>query len=170
MIGRRRQAALRIDVRASGQLAEIMDKLLPIGNTVPASNPSFGRPTPNQTFQQHAPQPLCSPGFASPFSRAPGFDVDKGHRVGEELLLRAIRQGGEMLAEMESAQGRRSDLVTSRDQVGGPPTLSDLGISRKQSSRWQAATNKTGPGSFQPRPALATRAVTVVGREPGLPS
>ena len=37
---------------------------------------------------------------------------------------------GEMLAEMEKAQGKPSDLVTTRDQVDDRATLSDLGIAQ----------------------------------------
>jgi hypothetical protein len=34
-------------------------------------------------------------------------------------------------------QGKRTDLVTSCNQVDDKPILSDLGISRIQSHRWQ---------------------------------
>lgn len=54
-----------------------------------------------------------------------------------EIKLRAERRMGEMLLERDNAQGRRTDLVTSCDEVSLPPTLADLGISRMQSSRWQ---------------------------------
>ena len=48
------------------------------------------------------------------------------------------RRAGEILKEMPSAQGKRTDLVTACYDVSAPPTLSDLEISRIQSSRWQA--------------------------------
>jgi N6-adenosine-specific RNA methylase IME4 len=54
-----------------------------------------------------------------------------------EVKIRAERKAGEMLARMPKAQGKRTDLVTSCDEVDDEPTLSDLGIERMQSSRWQ---------------------------------
>jgi DNA methylase len=56
-----------------------------------------------------------------------------------EIKLRAERRAGEILAEMER-QGRGGDrgnqhLAKSHD--GTLPTLAEIGISRKQSSRWQ---------------------------------
>lgn len=55
-----------------------------------------------------------------------------------EITLRAERRLGEMLAGMEKAQGKRTDLVTSCDQVDSL-TLADHGITKMQSSRWQSA-------------------------------
>ncbi len=51
-----------------------------------------------------------------------------------ELAARAARRAGELLAEMPKAQGKRTDLVTASHEV---KTLEELGVSRKQSSRWQ---------------------------------
>lgn len=60
-----------------------------------------------------------------------------------EIKLRAERRLGELLAEREKAKGGQpyqqkptGDIVSP---VEPPPTLSDLGINKKQSSRWQQA-------------------------------
>ncbi len=53
-----------------------------------------------------------------------------------EIKLRAERRAGELLREMEKHEGGNPNL--SQDVTGSPPTLSDLGIGRMQSSRWQA--------------------------------
>jgi len=42
---------------------------------------------------------------------------------------------------MEKAQGKKNDLVTHGDQVE-KKTLSDLGISKNQSSKWQKKERK----------------------------
>ena len=57
-----------------------------------------------------------------------------------EIKLRAERRCGELLADMEKrdggdAQRTRSQRVTESEV---PPRLADMGISRMQSSRWQA--------------------------------
>lgn len=57
-----------------------------------------------------------------------------------EIKIRAERRAGELLKDMDKAQGRRTDLLTSSQPVtmlGQPPTLSEVGITRMQSSRWQ---------------------------------
>jgi hypothetical protein len=51
-----------------------------------------------------------------------------------KIRLRAERRAGQLLKETDSAQGKRTDLVGSNDQV---KTLSDMGISKGQSSDWQ---------------------------------
>lgn len=49
-----------------------------------------------------------------------------------EIRLRAEKKAGQLLAVMERAErGRPSEQMSSR------PTLSDLGVSRDQSSKWQ---------------------------------
>jgi len=55
-----------------------------------------------------------------------------------EIKIRAERRAGEMLVEREKAQGKRTDLVPQGNQVDETPTLSDIGITNKQSSQWQA--------------------------------
>ena len=52
-----------------------------------------------------------------------------------DIKLRAERRAGEMLAEMEKHPG--GDPTPSHGVRGSPPKLSDLGISYKESSRWQ---------------------------------
>ncbi len=56
-----------------------------------------------------------------------------------EIRIRAERRCGELLAEMERAQGKRSDLATSvqADAKSFGEQLDPYGISQTQSSRWQ---------------------------------
>ncbi len=64
-----------------------------------------------------------------------------------EIRLRAERRAGELLAGMEKAKGTRGQARGSTDGSGGiileplendnPPTLAEMGISKKQSSQWQ---------------------------------
>ena len=51
-----------------------------------------------------------------------------------EIRLRAERKAGKLLKQSEKAQGRRTDLVGSSDQVETcrPKTLQELGIPREQ--------------------------------------
>jgi hypothetical protein len=51
--------------------------------------------------------------------------------------LRAECKACELLRAMDKAQGKRTDLVGSRDDVDDRRTLSDYGITRDHSSRWQ---------------------------------
>jgi len=51
----------------------------------------------------------------------------------DEIKIRAERKGGEMLRGMELNKG----AATPSHDVTPLPTLSDLGIARMQSSRWQ---------------------------------
>jgi DNA N-6-adenine-methyltransferase (Dam) len=60
------------------------------------------------------------------------------------IRLRAERRAGELLAEMQKAKGaagnpggRGAKIVRSPDATAQSPKLSDLGISKTQSSRWQ---------------------------------
>jgi hypothetical protein len=60
-----------------------------------------------------------------------------------ELLLRWQRRAGEMLREVagkgERDNGKGGDRKSpSRDVTVKPPTLAEIGISKMQSSRWQA--------------------------------
>jgi DNA modification methylase len=70
-------------------------------------------------------------------------DWAKRKGMGEEAIqyarsyaLEAERKMGEMLLETERGQGKRTDLVTLRNQVD-KPTLSDLGITKRESSEAQ---------------------------------
>jgi len=59
-----------------------------------------------------------------------------------EIKLRAERKGGAMLGEMEKNIGgwreKESCSPTRGPQVQCPPKLSEIGITKNQSSRWQA--------------------------------
>ena len=57
-----------------------------------------------------------------------------------EIRLRAERKAGRLLSQMEKAKGARGSgsnqhRVRSRDETA--PTLSEIGVSKSQSSRWQ---------------------------------
>lgn len=54
-----------------------------------------------------------------------------------QIRLRAERKAGEMLAAMEKAKGGRP----SENRSSSTTSLSDLGISKDQSSRWQQLAN-----------------------------
>jgi hypothetical protein len=62
-----------------------------------------------------------------------------------ELRLRAETRAGELLAEMEKNKGggevgvgrRGNNAVAPSDRIPSPPKLSDIGVSKTQSSRWQ---------------------------------
>jgi len=43
---------------------------------------------------------------------------------------------GEMLASTERAQGKRTDLVTARNQVESP-TLAEIGVTKRESAEAQ---------------------------------
>src|SRR5271166_5516519 len=67
-------------------------------------------------------------------------DWAKRKGMGEEAILHcrsyaleAERKMGEMLTATERAQGKRTDLVTARNQVG-EPTLADLGLTKRESA------------------------------------
>ncbi len=57
-----------------------------------------------------------------------------------EAVLDAARMLGVMLAGMEKNVGGRPTETREGASLVSSPTLSDLGISRKQSSRWQTAS------------------------------
>lgn len=69
-----------------------------------------------------------------------------------EIKLRAERQAGEMLAEREMNKGaegnpggRGAPIVRLHDETTQIPTLSDLGISKVQSHRWQVEADVPEP-------------------------
>ena len=58
-------------------------------------------------------------------------------RKAAEIRVRAERRCGELLAEMPKAEGGRPPKTGNRSEpVSAPQTLSDLGITKKQSSDW----------------------------------
>ena len=61
-------------------------------------------------------------------------------RKATEIRLRAERRAGELLRDTEKAKAGRPPKHRSHDTTElhrGSPTLSDMGISKDQSSRWQ---------------------------------
>lgn len=68
------------------------------------------------------------------FMRARGVGAD-GLADAAELIVRAERRLGEILDELPKHPGNRNGSGGSEDE---PPKLEDLGVSKKQSSRWQA--------------------------------
>jgi hypothetical protein len=56
-----------------------------------------------------------------------------------QIRVRAERKAGELLREIPTAQGHRTDLAPPRDEVPSPKheVLSDLNISRQQASDWE---------------------------------
>ena len=59
------------------------------------------------------------------------------HFRAAEIRVRAERRAGELLRDMKKRDG--GDAMRARFQKGTelPPKLSELGITKKQSSRWQ---------------------------------
>src|SRR5215831_9738818 len=58
-----------------------------------------------------------------------------------EIRMRAERRAGEMLIEMAEREERHAGKAAKGSRVATPttaPKLSDLGINKTQSSRWQA--------------------------------
>lgn len=71
------------------------------------------------------------------------------------IKLRAERRAGEMLAGMEKAKGaegnpggRGASIVRCNDVTAQPPTLSEIGITKRQSSDWQGLA-KMDEASFE---------------------
>jgi len=61
-----------------------------------------------------------------------------------EIKIRAERRAGEMLGDMERVQPSDVLLRGNTTQPRERPTLSDLGISKIQSHRWQQEASVTG--------------------------
>ena len=68
------------------------------------------------------------------------------------LISRAERRGGELLAEMEKNPGRRP----GKNQLHDATSLSDLGIEKTQSHRWQIMHKGWDAGSNGQVPASTT--------------
>ena len=67
-----------------------------------------------------------------------------------EIKLLAERKAGEMLRDMEMNKGTRlgGNIV---QPPGDEPTLSEIGVSKSQSSRWQAvASVPSQPDALRP--------------------
>ena len=68
-------------------------------------------------------------------------DMDLIRRA-TEIRLRAERRGGELLADLKKNGGRANKgnpdkIKKSTKATFTPPTLTDLGVTKQQSSRWQ---------------------------------
>lgn len=73
------------------------------------------------------------------YARQAGESLEMQNQCAE-IKLRAERRAGEMLEEMELSKGAAAEgwKTRSHDETSLTPSLSDLGISKSQSSRWQA--------------------------------
>lgn len=73
------------------------------------------------------------------YAKQAGESLENQNMIAE-IKLRAERRAGELLGEMERVQPEdtllRGNTMKPREEL--PPTLSDLGISKSQSSRWQS--------------------------------
>lgn len=67
-----------------------------------------------------------------------------------EIKARAERRAGELLREMEKAKGGRPTENQSHDAT----SLSDIGINKSQSSRWQKLAGTKESEVFQTRGAM----------------
>lgn len=74
------------------------------------------------------------------YVKAAGEGLD-AQNFAAEIKLRAERKAGALLAEMEM-QGP-GEYQRSHDATVGPPSLSDIGINKTQSSRWQKEAGVT---------------------------
>jgi len=81
---------------------------------------------------------------ARTYARAAEMGIEAQNHAAE-IKLRAERKAGEFLAEMELSKGSQGQL-NGNPNFGGriveppkndTPTLTDLGINKSQSSRWQ---------------------------------
>ena len=78
-----------------------------------------------------------------------------------EIKLRAERKAGALLAEMELTNGGKNQHTRELSDTMSASSLSDLGITPKQSSRWQAAEwidqNQLGRRNLNPEQASLIR-------------
>lgn len=72
------------------------------------------------------------------YARQVGESLENQNKIAE-IKIRAERRAGELLEEMDNAKpGPKTELSDIVSPNSETPTLSDLGISNKQSSRWQS--------------------------------
>ena len=75
-----------------------------------------------------------------PAALAPYDQPDLGREAERracEIRLRAERKAGELLKATEKAQGRQAKPNPATGAAVSPPTLTELGVSEKQSRNWQ---------------------------------
>lgn len=95
------------------------------------------------------------------YARVAGEGLENQNMMAE-IKIRAERRAGELLADREKAkgsQGRIQEHLTGGNTMlppDDPPTLSDFGISKMQSSRWQQEA--TVPGEQFERYVAETKA------------
>jgi hypothetical protein len=66
-----------------------------------------------------------------------------------EIKLRAERRAGKILLDMDLKRGRPSEEKMSHDVTFTPKTLDELGVSRKESSRWQKIARDISDDAFE---------------------
>lgn len=74
------------------------------------------------------------------YAKQAGESLDNQNKIAE-IKIRAERRAGQLLDEMPKATGGQPYQKSTPDTMSGvdpAPTLIDLGISHKQSSRWQS--------------------------------
>ena len=71
------------------------------------------------------------------YAKQAGEGLDSQNKLAE-IKIRAERRCGELLGEMDRADVGRPEKTSHAVTIVSPPTLSDMGITRMQSSRWQA--------------------------------
>lgn len=77
------------------------------------------------------------------YVKAAGEGLDAANAA-SEIKLRAERKAGKMLEVMDKRDGGDAMKARSHDATEvGPPSLSDLGIDKTQSSRWQRESKVT---------------------------
>jgi hypothetical protein len=75
-------------------------------------------------------------------------------RIAEEVQLRSERKAGAFLEGMEKHVGGRPTKTGDIVSPVSEPKLSDLGVTKKQSSRWQAMARIPEPDFERPTPTM----------------
>jgi len=71
------------------------------------------------------------------YAKAASQSLDLQNRAAE-IKLRAERRAGELLRQMEKSKGGRpAEKAQETSDTTSPVSLEDIGITKKQSSRWQ---------------------------------
>ena len=101
------------------------------------------------------------------------LNIDNENKA-KKIRLRAERRMGQIIPDVEKATGARgsgSNQHVVRSHAASAPTLSDLGISHTQSSRWQKLVAIPRPTSREsPAPKAARISRSARGPRRGLQS